>query len=373
MTLTPLPSPMPKHNPENERTKHEYAIYLKEAKRRDEATVDAALAAIHRFEAHTNFRDFKSFDRRQAIAFKQHLAEQTNARTRKPLSKSTLLSTLTALKAFFFWLADQKGYRRRIQYSDADYFNLSEREGRIGRTRLEKGVPSLEQVRRTILAMPSGDTIERRDRALLAFSLLTATRDGAVITLKLKHVDLAARRVTFDAREVDTKSGKSFVTDFYPVGDDIRAIVEEWVRYLENDLGWGPDDPLFPATRQELGPDRQFRAVGLSRKAWSTASPVRDAFRRAFAAAGLPYYSPHRIRDTISALGQKICPTVEAWKAWSQNMGHSHVTTTMTSYGPVSSQRQAELIRGLGRGERRSKEDLVNQIAALTEELRNVD
>jgi hypothetical protein len=135
---------MPKHNPNNERIKREYAVYLKEAKQRDEATVDAALAAIHRFEVDTNFRDFGSFHRQQAVAFKQRLAEQTNVRTRKPLSKSTLLSTLASLKAFFFWLADQKGYKRRIQYSDADYFNLSERDGRIARTRLEKAVPSLE-------------------------------------------------------------------------------------------------------------------------------------------------------------------------------------------------------------------------------------
>ena len=363
---------MPKHHPENERVKHEYATYLKEAKGRDEKTVDAALAAIHCFEAHTHFRDFKSFHRQQAVAFKQHLAEQTNARTGKLLSRSTLLSMLTALKAFFFWLAHQKSYRRHIQYSDCDYFNLSEREGRIGRTRLEKAVPSLDQVRRAILAMPSGTPIERRDRALLAFILLTASRDGAVITLRLRHVDLAARRVTFDAREVDTKAGKSFVAEFYPVGDDIRAIVDEWVRYLTDELGWGPDDPLFPSTRQELGPDRQFRAGGLDRKAWSTAGPVRDVFRHAFAAVGLPSYSPHRIRDTISALGQKICPTIESWKAWSQGMGHAEVTTTMKSYGPVTSHRQAELIRDLWSSEKRSKEDIANEIAALTEELRNV-
>ena len=35
----------------------------------------------------------------------------------------------------------------------------------MGRTQLEKAVPSPERVRRVILAMPSGDAIERRDRA----------------------------------------------------------------------------------------------------------------------------------------------------------------------------------------------------------------
>lgn len=264
--MTPThPAPaMTKHNPENERAKHRYAIYMKEARSYDDQSVDAALAAIHRFEAHTNFRDFKTFRQEQAVSFKHHLAKQLNARTGKPLSKSTLLSILSDLKAFFVWLASEK-YYRRLKPTDADYFNLTERDGRIGRARLEKVVPTLEEVQRVIRAMPSGTVIERRDRALVAFILLTASRDGAVVTLKRKHIDIARQHVRFDAREVATKFGKSFDTFFYPVGDDIRQIVEDWVALLDNELGWGPDDPLFPATRLEVGGDGLFRPVGLDR------------------------------------------------------------------------------------------------------------
>lgn len=129
---------MPKHHPENERMKRHYAIYMREAGGYDEATVDDALAAIHRFEEQTNFRDFKTFRHELAVSFKHHLAEQTNVRTGKPLAKSTLLSILAQLKAFFFWLADQKGYKGRFQYSDSDYFNLSDRDGRIARGRCRR-------------------------------------------------------------------------------------------------------------------------------------------------------------------------------------------------------------------------------------------
>jgi len=360
-------------NARNERIKHEYAIYLKEARRYDESTVDAALAAIHRFEAHTRFRDFATFRQEVAVAFKRHLAEQSNARTGKPLSKSTLMSTLTALKAFFHWLAGQRSYKSRLQYSDSDYFNMPERDSRIGRARSEKAAPSLDQVRHVILSMPADTAIERRDRALVAFILLTAVRDGVVIGLKLKHVDLARRHVRQDAREVATKFGKTIDTFFFPVGDDIRQIVENWIAFLETDLHWGPDDPLFPATRLEAGPDRLLHAAGLDRKLWRTADPVRKVFREAFRAAGLPYFSPHRIRDTISALGQRVCPNAEALKAWSQNMGHERVMTTLTSYGPVSSQRQAELLQDLGVTGKRSRADLLNQLSVLTEELRKAE
>jgi hypothetical protein len=49
--------------------------------------------------------------------------------------------------------------------------------------------------------------------------------------------------------------------------------------------------------------------------------------------------------------GERVCPTVEAFKAWSQNLGHEKVMTTLTSYGAVAPHRQAELIRGLGAGQ----------------------
>ena len=48
--------------------------------------------------------------------------------TKEPLSKATLYATLNALKRFFIWLAGQPGYKSRISYSDAEYFNLSAKE-----------------------------------------------------------------------------------------------------------------------------------------------------------------------------------------------------------------------------------------------------
>jgi hypothetical protein len=49
------------------------------------------------------------------------------------LSKATLYATLSALKRFFIWLAGQPGYKSRISYSDAEYFNLSVKEIRIAK------------------------------------------------------------------------------------------------------------------------------------------------------------------------------------------------------------------------------------------------
>ena len=340
---------MTKHNANNERIKRQYFIYLRNAKQQSLKAVDGAASALARFEKHTKYRDFKLFRSELAIAFKRHLAEQVSQKSGESLSKATMYATLTSIKSFFQWLSRETGYKSRIHYSDAEYFNMSAKDARVATTRREKAAPTLEQVKHVISIMPSDTAIERRNRALIAFTLLTGARDGAIASLKLKHIELAGNKVYQDAREVNTKFSKTFFTFFFPVGDEIRQVVVEWVTYLKEELLWGNDDPLFPATHMKLNTEHQFEADGLERKHWSTASPIRKIFRDAFASAGLPYFNPHLFRDTLSQHGLIICPNIEAYKAWSQNLGHDGVLTTLLSYGKVATNRQGEIMQEMAK------------------------
>ena len=164
---------MAKHTAVNERIKREYLAYLKEAKGRDEATIDRVAASLARFEDSTGRRDFKRFHHEQAVAFKRRLGEAINAKTGQPRSKATIHSTLRDLKAFFFWLAHLPGFKKQIAYDDCEYFNLSEKDVAIARASREKAVPSLEQVAAVLAAMPAATVLERRDRALVAFTAIT--------------------------------------------------------------------------------------------------------------------------------------------------------------------------------------------------------
>lgn len=222
---------MKKHSADNERIKRKYFAFLKEAKRHSEPTVDAAAKALNRFEVYTKYRDFKLFHFEQAIAFKKHLAEQKGQQSGEKLSKATLHATLTQLKRFFQWLSDKPGYKSLLQYSDAEYFNLSDKDTRVATAQREQKVPTLEQIKHVINMMAADTDIERRNRALVAFTLLTGARDSAIASMKLKHVDLIAGCVNQDAREVKTKFSKTFNTFFFPVGDEIHEIVAEWVLF----------------------------------------------------------------------------------------------------------------------------------------------
>lgn len=240
------------------------------------------------------------------------------------------------------------GRARNLNLNREDYFNLSEKDTRIATAQRERKAPTLEQVRHVIGSMPAVSEIEKRDRALVAFTLLSGARDSAIASMKLKHVELKEGCVQQDAREVNTKFSRTFTTYFFPVGDEIRQIVEDWVECLRKEKLWGNDDPLFPATRVALGANRQFEAAGLERRHWSTATPIRAIFREAFKRAGLPYFHPHSLRKTLARLGEQFCQSAEEFKAWSQNLGHEQVLTTFMSYGKVATERQGEIIRGIG-------------------------
>ncbi len=338
---------MPTHNPNNERIKREYLKFLKEAKRQSEASVDAVAKALARFEATTGHRDFKRFHREQAISFKQKLADQDSLSTGEKLSQATRYSTLSHLKRFFKWLASLPGYKSRIQYTDAEYFNISDKDARIAKARRDRAFPTLEDAKRLILAMPANSEIERRNRALVAFVLLTGARDSAVASMKLKHVDLELGCVYQDARDVKTKASKTFTTYFFEVGPEVLQIVKDWVDHLRRQKLWGNNDPLFPATEVVVGADRRFEARGLSRAHWKNAGRIRAIFKEAAKASSLPYFNPHCFRNTLVRVGEERCQTAEEFKAWSQNLGHEGVLTTFYSYGAVGSRRQADIIRSL--------------------------
>jgi integrase/recombinase XerD len=115
---------------------------------------------LNRFETYTRYRDFKTFHPEQAKGFKARLSEQVNARTGERLSKARLYSTLRSLKAFFKWLADKPGYRSKLEFSDADYFNLSDNDARIAKARRDTAVPTLEQIVHVLASMPTATDTE---------------------------------------------------------------------------------------------------------------------------------------------------------------------------------------------------------------------
>jgi integrase len=335
---------MRKINEENERIKRRYLQYLKTARRKDISTVQKAAEEILRFEASTKYANFKRFRIEQAIKFQERLNSDVNKATGKPLSKSTIRSVLAANKGFIFWLADQQGFKSRIRHSDADYFNMDAKGARVASAVRETPYPSMEMARHAFSYMPVDTEVDRRNKALFAFLMLTGARDGAVASLRLKHINMIDGCVYQDAREVKTKNSKTITTYFLPVDAGYLECFAVWMAYLKTTALFGPDDPLFPPAK--IKPvDGAFQVIGLSREIYKNANTIRAVIKDAFTRADLPPFTPHAFRKTLVKWADTAYPSREAFKAFSQNIGHSSVITTVSAYCPVSLERQAELIR----------------------------
>jgi len=335
---------MRKINEENERTKRRYLQYLKGPKRKDPTTVLKAAEGILRFEASTGYANFKRFRIEQAVKFQERLNNDLSKTTGKPLSKSTIRSILAANKGFIFWLADQNGYKSRIRHSDADYFNMDAKGARVASAVRETPYPSMEMARHAFSYMPEATEIDSRNKALFAFLMLTGARDGAVASLRLKHINMIDGCVYQDAREVKTKNSKTITTYFLPVDPGYLDCFTAWLKHLKGVALFGPGDPLFPPAKIK-SIDGTFQVAGLNRETYKNANAIRAVIKEAFTRADLPPFTPHAFRKTLVKWADSAYPSREAFKAFSQNIGHTSVITTVSAYCAVSTERQGELIK----------------------------
>jgi site-specific recombinase XerD len=156
---------MPKYCSENEHVKRDHAFFLETASGKQDATIDAALRAIDRFETSTGHRSFSKFHIEQARSFRAGLIDQTGP-SGGPLSAATITTTLKHLRNFFLWLSREPGFRSKLNANDANYFTPSEQDRRIAGARREGPVPTLNEIDQVLDGMPWEGPVEKRNRLL---------------------------------------------------------------------------------------------------------------------------------------------------------------------------------------------------------------
>ena len=332
-------------NEKNERLKRRFLEYRKYARQLSDKSLDKELTALERFDVWNGRKDFARFHIEWAMGFRDHL-ERAKAKSGKPLSKSTARAIMATLREFTLWLSQQDGFKSRIRASDAEYFNLSRRDEAEARAAPARPAPSVKQAKRALEMMPEGTPRELRDKALFALLCLTGIRISALISLRVKHVDLDDKSVTQNPREVATKFGKSLHTFFAKGFPEAEAALRSWITHLEDDALYGPDDPLFPATALTTNAVTGFQADGFERRSWKSSEPARKIINAAFVAADLPAFGPHAFRHMLARHAAKNCTSVAEIVATSQNLGHTDVLTTLRSYGQIDRDRMRALITG---------------------------
>lgn len=322
---------MTKVNLKNERLRLDWQEELE----RDDSpsTVDHKLAALACFEEATDHQDFTQVTVEAVDDFIKFVSA-------KPTRSRTKVATVNSVKSFFQWMVMDERIKGKTARKPINAFRLKRSDRTASKARKARPIATIAQIEAAIMAMPKTTVIERRNRALIAFTIVSGARDGAIISMRVKHVDLINKQVHQDPNEVDTKAGKQINTWFFPVGEFFIQEVEDYLAYLKTEQGLTPNDYIFTSSARGRNENDQFCIVGVTKERWASAQPMRDIFRAAFNAVELPYFNPHSFRKTLMALAYEMELSGEEIKAWSQNLGHEKLDTSVNNYGPVSLDRQ---------------------------------
>ncbi len=334
---------MSQYNAKNERIKFLYFEFLKEGSRGYSiSTIKSIRDSIYRYEQFTGFKDLCAFNKDYAVAFKKHLLATPSKSTGQVLSKSYVLHCSKYLMAFYTWLAIQPSHKGKVRAHEVEYLSLSREDKAIALATTPRRCLSVDQIKKAIENMTNSTPVEKRNRALMALLLLTGARISALISLKIKHLDMAQQNIHQFPTDVKTKNRKRIRTYFFPVDNKCAGIVDEYVQFLIQDHCFVPNNPLFP---RNMTGEPPTSVSELGKTHWQSASPARKVIKEALGQVGFQGYCPHSFRNSLVLLAYEKCRTPEQFKAWSANLGHSSVITTFRSYGHIDEFRQGDIMK----------------------------
>ncbi len=350
---------MTKINLQNERIKRKYYDWLKEAEGLAGSTIEKVERAINLWDEFTQSADYRTFKPETAKAFKKWLFERKNQATDKPISLTTCNHYLICLADFFKWLSGQQGYKSKISLDKIAYLQLDKKQKKVAQNQSRKRYPTLEIIQKVVGSIEIKTEVDRRDRALLCFTLISAMRDEAIITLPIECLNIERQQVHQDPeRGVRTKFSKDILTTLFIFDPSFWKIVEDWVQYLKQEKLFTDQDPLFPATKREQGIEDSysFTAENVDNQFWKGTDSIRTIFKKRFEAAGLEYFSPHSFRHTATKTAMELCQTPAEFKAVSQNLGHENMATTMFDYASLPDEEVEKKVKSIANNENNQEE-----------------
>lgn len=314
---------MPQTAIKNEASKNNYFAYCRGAEGLSESTINKYAQCIYKWQVCFKDADFVELSKDQCDEFKMFLKQEAE---KNNTSLSNQYDVLRHLKRFFLWLSEQKGYEH-IRKTDIAYLRLSKSETRIALEKKDKDTPSLKEIQVIVHRIQPDTEVDMRDRALIAFLILTGMRISAVVSLPMQAFDPFKFVITQDPGfGVKTKNSKKILSTFLPIfWDEGEKIFLDWYNHLKN-KGFGPQKPIFPASKS-------LSLKSVSDKFWQTSGPVREMIRERCKEAGVSYYNPHSFRHSAVAFMSERGLTEADKRAVSLVLGHENVGTTFGSYG----------------------------------------
>jgi len=308
----------------NELIKRDYYYHCSEAQGFKQSTIRKYGQCIYKWQTCFPGEDFSLIDRLKCSEFKNFLKSEAE---KKNTSLSNQYDILRHLKKFFLWLSEQKGYEC-IKKTDLDYLRLSNEEISKALEKTDREYPSLDEIKLIVTGIRGNSEIAMRDRALVAFLILTGMRISAVISLPMQSFDPSRLSIIQSPKKgVKTKFSKKIISTFLPIDwDEGESMFLNWYEYLLTKKEFGPTKPIFPATKN-------FSQLKVVDEFWKSASPVRKMIYENCKRAKLPNFNPHSFRHSAVAYISERGLVEADKRAISLVLGHSDIGTTFKSYG----------------------------------------
>ena len=324
-----------KYNPDNERAKYKYRRHLRCVSQKDEKTIIACLKHIRDFEIYTNFAGFKKYNGEIADKYIRNMHESD-------LSLSYISDNIRSMKDFLRWLERQRGYRSKIDYNHIDYLNISRNQQKTAKASEYQKSYKFEQIIQTIRNMPDKTDREKRDKAIVSLQAICTLRISELRTVKIKSLieEDGCHFIYVCPKNMEVKFAKTRHVNFVPLENDIKENVLSWYEHLRS-LGFKDNDPLFPVVDNKFNQENLLEQ-NLRKQGIKSDTTIRDVFKRAFITAGFEYIKPHSFRKTLARYAETQSPAF--LNAVRQNLGHSSIDTTLSSYGQLSVAEQREVI-----------------------------
>lgn len=327
---------MNKNKAENLKVKRRFLVWAKEADGKKDNTVECYEQAIDRFLSFISKTNLKKCNLNTIIKFKKWF--KGGKYSGNSITLVFYCTTLRHLKKFFSWLSSQRGYKSTITPDLIQYLNPTDEEKKLANQKKPINKPTLEYVIKLCESIKINNAIDLRDRAIIAFLLITGVRHKALITLPLGCLRIDKGVVDQDPLlGVETKFSKKIISFIFNFDDRLVKYIVEWVNYLIS-KGFGSQDPLFPCAKNNYSAESNCfeNANDVEAKFWKHHERLRCVLKKRSSETGLPYFSPHTFRHATIELGLKHINTGEELKAFSQSMGHERITTTLTDYGNLT-------------------------------------
>ena len=343
---------MNKYNKDNELKKREY--YKRVAMKKSEKTLDKIRRAIESFEEFTGHKDFRTFNMKSAVSYIEEIKK-------KNLSLNTRRSYLRDLKDFFEWLSDKPSYKSKIRQEDIELLCITHNETNEITRKINLDYPTFEQAQKIVESIEINNEVDKRDKAMISFAILTGIRVNALMTLNVGCIDIDKMMVCQFVRDgVKTKFRKDILSKIFNFDDKLLSYFTDWYYYLKEKKLFGNEDPLFPKGKQiQTENNLSFNYNSVSNEFWQSNSAIREIFVQRAKNANIKPFSPHKYRHLSIKLAFDKCQNAKEIKAISQHFGHEDVSTTIQVYGNYRPDELSEILTGIDKNTNEmSKEDI---------------